>query len=112
MIHSAYNLVAVTTKSLRVQWKCFDWHERKRLHTPRKTKHSNALWNWNTTLSRRENKKLSYAWADHVLNIHLCVKFVVPFIFTQIQREEMRLFNKNNGASLMYGRLIYVSMEH
>ena len=81
-------------------------------HWSRKMKHNNALQNWKTsTLSRKENKKLSYAWEDHVLNINLCVKFVIPLIFTEIQRKGITLFNKNNGVNLMYRRFIYVSME-
>jgi len=39
---------------------------------------------------------------DHVLNNNLCVKFVTPFIFTEIQRKGIRLFNKSNGVSFMY----------
>jgi len=63
-------------------------------------------------LSRREIKKiLSCAWEDHILNINLCVKFVIPLIFTEIQRKGIRLFNKSNSLSLMYRWFIYVTME-
>jgi len=80
---------------------------------PRKMKHNRtALQNWNTsTLSSRETKKISYAWEDHVLNTNLCVKFVIPLIFTEIQRKGITFFNKSKGVSLMYRRFIYVSME-
>jgi len=45
---------------------------------------------------------LSYMWEDHVLNINLCIKFVIPLIFTEIQRKGIGLFNKSNSVSLMY----------
>jgi len=51
---------------------------------------------------------ISYAWEDHVLNIKLCVEFVIPLIFTEIQRKGIRFFNKSNDVSLVYRRFIYV----
>ena len=78
-------------------------------HWPRKIKYNNALQNWNTsTLSRREIKKLSYAWEDHVLNINLCVKFVIPLIFTEMQIKWISLFNKSNRVSIIYRRFIFI----
>jgi len=65
----------------------------------------------NINAQQKGNKKLSYAWKDHVLNINLCVKFVILLIFTEIQRKGIRLFNKSNRVSFMYLRFVYVSME-
>ena len=81
------------------RWKSCYWREWKRLHTGREK--------WNTTtLCRAEihqrsaegNKNISYTWEDHVLNIHFCVKFVIPIIFTQIWKKGIRLFNNSNDV--------------
>ena len=89
-------------------------------HWPHKLKHINAPWHWNTSTLRdtethqcsaegKQKKILSYAREDHVLNNNLCVKFVIPLIFTEIRRKVIRLFNKGNGVSFMW--FIYVTME-
>jgi len=44
------------------------------------------------------------------LNINLCVKFVTPLIFRDIERVKIRLFNKSNGVSFMYQGFIYVTI--
>ena len=49
---------------------------------------------------------------DYVLNNNLYIKLVIPLIFTDIQRKQIRLFNKTNGVSFMYRWFIYVTMEH
>jgi len=36
------------------------------------------------SVQRQETKWLSYAWEDHVLNSNLCIKSVIPLIFTEI----------------------------
>jgi len=66
----------------------------------------------NINVQQHGNKKLSYVLEDHVLNINLCVKFVIPLVFTEIQRKGIRFFNKrNNNVSLMYRWFIYITME-
>jgi len=62
-------------------------------------------------LSRSETKEIFYAGKDHILNITLWVKFVIPLIFTEIQRKRIRLFNKCNGVCFMSGWFIYVTKE-
>ena len=79
-------------------------------HWPRKEKHSGLLKLSSSAFSGRETKWLSYAWEDHVLNINLCVKSVIPLIFTEIYRRGVRFFNKSNGVSLMYRRFAYVAV--
>ena len=73
-------------------------------HRRRKLKQFNA---------QREGKQnLSHAGEDPVLNVNLCVKFVIPLIFTDIQRMKIRLINKSNAVSFMYRCFFYVTMEH
>jgi len=45
--------------------------------------------------SAEGKQNLSHAGGDHVLIINLCVKFMIPLIFTDIQRKKIRLFNKS-----------------
>ena len=45
------------------------------------------------------------------MNINLCAKLVVSFIFADIHGVKIRLFNKSDDASFMYRWLIYVTME-
>jgi len=40
--------------------------------------------------SAKEKQNLSQAGKDHVVNISLCVKLVIPFIFTVIQGVKIR----------------------
>jgi len=35
---------------------------------------------------------------DHVLNVNLSMKLLIPFIFTDIQRVKNWLFDKSNGV--------------
>jgi len=67
-------------------------------HWLRKLKQINSLWHRNTSmLSRRETKKfLSNTREDYVSKINLCVKLVIPLIFTEIQRKGIRLLNESN----------------
>jgi len=51
-------------------------------------------------------QNLSDAGEDVVLNINMCINFVIPLIFTDIQRVKIRLFNKSNG------RLVHVWESH
>jgi len=105
-------LVAVANKSLRARCKSSDWHEQKHLHTGREKWNTKRSVEWSTSAFRgRETKWLSYAWEDHVLNVNLCVKFVIPLIFTEIYRKGLRFFNKSDGVSLMYRRSVYAAME-
>jgi len=62
---------------------------------------------------QKGNKKiLSHAGEDHAVNMNLCVKLVVPFIFADIQRVKIWLFNnKSDGVSFVYRWFIYVTME-
>jgi len=46
-------------------------------------------------------------WEDHILNINLCVKLVIPFIFTGIQRLKIGLFYKSNSLSLVHRWFIF-----
>jgi len=43
--------------------------------------------------SAKEKQNLSQAGKDHVVNINLCVKLVIPFIFTVIQGVKIRRFS-------------------
>jgi len=66
------------------------WQTRTKIpaHWPQKVKHKNGFRNWSTSaFSGRETKWLPYAWEDHVLNINLCVKFVITHIFTETLRK-------------------------
>jgi len=45
------------------------------------------------------------------VNITLCVKLVVPFIFADIQGVKIWLFNKSDDVSFMYRWFIYVTMK-
>jgi len=45
------------------------------------------------------------------VNITLCVKLVVPFIFADIQGVKIWLFNKSYDVSFMYRWFIYVTMK-
>jgi len=49
---------------------------------------------------------------DHVLNINLCVKLMITFVFTLIQRVKAGLFGKSSSASFMYRWFIYDAMEY
>jgi len=44
---------------------------------------------------------------DHVLNIDLHVNYVIPFIFTDIQRVTTWLFDKSNCVCFMQRWLVY-----
>ena len=44
---------------------------------------------------------------DHVLNVDLRVNYVIPFIFTDIQRVTTWLFDKSNGVCFVQRRLVY-----
>jgi len=46
------------------------------------------------------------------LNINLCVKLVIKFIFTLIQRVKTALFGKSNSVSFIYRWLMYDIVEH
>jgi len=45
------------------------------------------------------------------VNSNLCAKLVVPYIFTDIQRVKIRLFNKSYGVSFMYRWFIYMEQK-
>jgi len=47
-------------------------------------------------------KLLSHVGEDHVVNINLCAKLVVPFIFADIQGVKIWLFNKSGDVRFMY----------
>jgi len=42
------------------------------------------------------------------VNINLCIKLVVPFIFADIQGVKIWLFNKSDNVSFMYRWFIYI----
>jgi len=108
MNQSTCILVAVATKSLRARWKSFDWREQKHLHTGReKWNKQRSLELKYISVQRQRNKMIILRVGDHVLNINLC-EFVIPLIFTEIQRKGIRFFNKSNDVSLTYRRFIYV----
>jgi len=88
MCKLSVRLVAMASKSLREHLKRCDWRERKRPYTGRENQNT-------STLITKETK----IYLTRGRNINLCVKFV---IFTDIQRKEIRLFNKSNGVSFMY----------
>jgi len=63
-------------------------------HWPRKAK-QNGLLKWSSSaFSGRETKWLSYAWEDHVLNINLCVKSLIPRRFQSYFQRSAVLCNK------------------
>ena len=76
-------------------------------HWPRKVKQNGLLKQSSSAFSGRETKRLPYVWKDHILNINLCVKSVIPLIFTEIWRRGVRFFNKSKGVSLIYRRFAY-----
>ena len=71
-------------------------------HWPRKIKHINA---------QQKGKKIILRVGDHVLNINVFVKFVIPLIFTDVQRKGIRLLNKSNAVIFMYPWFVYVTTE-
>jgi len=61
-------------------------------------------------LQKNLYQKLFHMGEDHVLNVNLRVKLVIPFIFTDIQRVKTWLFDKCKGTYCVQRWFIYSAM--
>jgi len=62
------------------------------------------------TSSDKREQNPSHAGKDHVMNINLCDKMMMPFVFTDVQRGKTWLFGKSNSVSFMHRWFVYYAM--
>jgi len=99
------HLVTMATKPQRVHLKRCEWRE------PKLQRAGSFNQNTSTVQCKRETKNYLTCGRFVLWILILCVKLVVSFIFADIQRAKLWLFNKSNGVNFMYRWFIYVTME-